>query len=171
MEDILKSLRDEGFVPEETVENEFKAITGKYICRVDAISHMQGQAKSTGDEYDFRAMNLQVVETLEGDKATNRFLKVSYSSDPKGLKKLLNDLFTAGIAIDANTDAELDEFLLTLKDKIVNVRCWIWSPEKDRNGNIIPQELRKTYQQTRIVKEFKVSKKSDSTANKADAPF
>jgi len=170
MQDVMKSLKEEGFTPEETQENEFTAITGKYVCRIDAISRLQGQSKTTGDDYDFRAMSLQVVETIEGDKANNRFLKCNYSSDAKGVKKLLNDMFTAGIKVDVATDAELDEFLMTLKDKTLNVRCWVWSPEKDRDGNAIPKEARKTFQQTRIVKQFK-EKKSDSTTSKADAPF
>jgi len=171
MEDIMKSLREEGFAPEETTENEFEPITGKYVCRIDSVSHLQGKAKSTGSDYDFRAMNLQVVEVIEGDKATNRFIKISYSSDTKGIKKLLNDLFTAGINVTAGSDAELDEFLMSLKDKTLNVRCWVWSPENDRNGNPIPSEARKSYQQTRVVKDAKAKKSESSTANKADTPF
>lgn len=169
MEDILKSLRAEGYQPEETDDNNFEPITGKYVCRIDGISRINGVSEKTGNKYDFRSMNLQVVEVIDGDKATNRFLKINYTSNAKGMKKLLNDMFTAGIEVNAQSDEELDEFLLTLKDKTVNVRCWVWTPENDREGNPIPEENRRSLQQIRIVKELKSKKSGSSTGS--NVPF
>jgi hypothetical protein len=170
MEDILKSLREEGYKP-ETVEDSgrFEPITGKYICRIDKAGRITGQSEKTGNEYDFRVINLQVAEIIDGDKATNRFLKMTYSTDAKGMKRLLNDLFTAGIEVTAQSDAELDAFLETLVDKTMNIRPWVWTPSEDRDGNPIPEEARKAYQQLRVIKEFKQSNKSASKSE--NVPF
>ena len=162
MEDVLKSLVDAGFKPEIVEEGGFEAITGKYICRIDKAGRMTGISEKSGNGYDFRTISLQVSEILDGDKATNRFLKLSYNPDANGTKRLLNDLFTAGIEITAKSDAELDEFLPTLTDKTMNIRAWVWTPEKDRDGNPIPEELRVPRQMLKVVKEFKSKGKSKS---------
>ena len=170
MNDILKSLIDAGFTPEIVEDtSDFTPITGKYICRIDSAGRVTGKSERTGNDYDFRSLNLQVVEIIEGDKATNRFLKINYNNDAEGIKKLLNDLFTADVKLGVSSDTELDEALPLIKDKTVNVRCWVWAPDKTREGNPIPEDQRKSYQQVRIVKEFKGKKKADTI--KSDAPF
>lgn len=173
MEDIIKSLNAEGFKPEENEDtSEFKPITGKYVCRIDSAGRVTGTSKTTGNPYDFRSVNIQVAEIIEGDKATNRFLKLRYNCDTDGTKRLLNDLFTAGIEVKASSDIELDEFLKSLKDNTLNVRCWVWTPDKDRDGNPIAEENRVPYQQIKIVKEFKGGNKSSSNKSKSDGvPF
>jgi len=72
----------------------------------------------------------------------------------------MNDMFTAGITLEAKSDAELDVALEGLKDKLVNVRCWVWVPDKDRNNNPIPEGDRKGRQQVKIVKEHGKGKAS-----------
>ena len=168
--DILKTLMEAGFQPEVVKdETDFQPITGKYICRIDSAGRVTGKSERTGNEYDFYSVSLQVAEIVDGDKATNRFLKINYNKDADGVKKMLNDLFTAGISLGVSSDKELDEALPMIKDKTMNIRCWVWTPEKDKNGNPIPEENRKAYQQTRVVKEFKGKKKADTI--KSNIPF
>lgn len=170
MEDILKAMVEAGFEPEIVEDSsDFSPITGKYVCRIDSAGRLQGVSKSTNKEYDFRSINIQVAEIIEGDKATNRFLKLTYNPDADGVKRLMNDLFTAGIKLEATSDAELDAALEGLKDKTMNIRCWVWTPVKDKSGNPIPEENRKAYQQIRVVKEFKGKKKADNI--KSNVPF
>jgi len=169
MEDILKSLVDAGFKPEVVEDGGFEAITGKYICRIDRAGRMTGISDKTSNEYDFRTINLQVAEIIDGDKATNRFLKLVYNPDTEGTKRLMNDLFTAGIEITAKSDAELDEFLPTLTDKTMNIRAWVWTPDKDREGNPIAEESRVARQMLKVVKEFKSKGKPKGKDN--SVPF
>lgn len=170
MEDILQSLHQAGFTP-EVIEDDtgFAPINGRYIARIDSAGRVGGTSPRTGKEYDFRTIKLQVVEVVDGDKATNRFLDIVYRIDEVGMKKLLNDLYTAGIELKATNDAELDEELPLLTDKTMNIRCWAWTPPNDKQGNLIPEEERKTYQQVKVVKEFKNKKKPDTV--KSDIPF
>lgn len=170
MDDILKSLIDAGFTPEVQEDDmDFKPITGKYICRIDSAGRVSGKSEKTGDDYDFRSVSLQVAEIVDGDKATNRFLKLNYNCDADGVKKLLNDLFTAGIDMAVKFDVELDEALPMLTDKTMNIRAWVWTPEKDRSGNLIPEEKRQSRQQLKVVKDFKGKKKAETA--KSEVPF
>lgn len=168
--DILKGLREAGYTP-EVIEDDlgFAPINGRYVARIDSAGRVGGTSKRTGKDYDFRTIKLQVVEVIDGDKAMNRRLDLVYNIDEEGTKKLLNDLFTSGIEITATTDEKLDIELPMLTDKTMNIRCWVWTPEQDRQGNAIPVEQRKAYQQTRVVKEFKGKKKADTV--KSNVPF
>ncbi len=167
-QDILQGLRNAGFNP-TPVEDDggFEPVTGKYVCRIDSAGRKTGEGKK--GHYDFRTIKLQVAEIVEGDVATNRFFDKVYNIDEEGTKKLLNDAFTANIELKATTDDELDTELPTLVDKTMNVRCWVWTPTKDRDGNEIAVENRTPYQQCKVVKEFKGKKKADSI--KSNIPF
>jgi hypothetical protein len=170
MEDILKSLVDAGFTPEVVEDtSDFSPITGKYVCRIDSAGRVSGKSERTGNEYDFYSVSIQVAEIIDGDKATNRFLKLNYNKDADGIKKLLNDLFTADIKLGVSSDKELEEALPLLKDKTMNIRAWVWTPTKDKAGNEIPEENRKAYQQLRVVKSFKGKAKSEAV--KSSVPF
>jgi hypothetical protein len=169
MSDILKDLLANGYMPEINKEDDFRPINGKYICRLDTAGRVKGESKKDGSPYDFYSVSVQVVEVVEGDKATNRFLKLRYNADTEGMKKLLNDLFTAGITADTSSQEAFDAALSGLKDNTLNIRAWVWSPEKDRDGNQIAEENRKEYQQLRVVNSFKG--KGKSTVAKSDIPF
>ncbi|CAK0755164.1 hypothetical protein CCP1ISM_50035 [Azospirillaceae bacterium] len=168
--DILQGLKNAGFTP-VPVEDDggFEPVTGKYVCRIDSAGRKQGTSERTGKEYDFRTIKLQVAEIIEGDKATNRFFDKAYNPDDEGVKALLNDLFTAGITITAKTDDELDAELSTLVDKTINIRTWVWTPDKDKDKNPIPVEDRVPRQMIKVVKDFKGKKKADSI--KSEIPF
>jgi hypothetical protein len=63
----------------------------------------------------------------------------------------------------------LDEFLPTLTDKTMNIRAWVWTPDKDRDGNPIAEEMRIPRQMLKVVKEFKSKGKSKGKDNQV--PF
>jgi hypothetical protein len=170
MEDILKALVESGFTPEVVEDtSDFSPITGKYVCRIDSAGRVSGKSERTGNEYDFYSVSIQVAEIIDGDKATNRFLKLNYNRDAAGIEKLLNDLFTADIKLGVSSDKELEEALPLLKDKTMNIRAWVWTPTKDKAGNEIPEENRKAYQQLRVVKAFKDKTKPATATSKV--PF
>ena len=168
--DILQGLKNAGFNP-TPVEDEggFEPVTGKYVVRIDSLGRKQGESKRTGEPYDFRSLKIQVCEIIDGDKATNRFFDKVYNVDEEGTKALLNDLFTGSIELKATTDAELDEELPTLKDKTLNIRAWVWTPDKAKDGTPIAVEDRVPRQMIKIVKEFKGKSKKDSI--KSEVPF
>lgn len=154
MGDILADLITQGYRPEENKEMGFEPVNGKYVCRIDSIGRVSGTSQRTGQPYDFYSCKAQVVEVVDGDKATNRFLQISYNNDGDGVKKMLNDLFTAGIEVGVKTQDELDAALAGLTDRTMNIRAWVWTPEKDREGNPIAEEDRIPRQQVRVVKTF-----------------
>lgn len=166
MDDIFKQLQESGFEPEiQEDDSDFKPVKGKYVCRIDSAGRMTGTSKKDGKPYDFRTIKIQVAEIIDGDKATNRFLQLNYTADIDGMKRLLNDLFTAGIDVKVESEIELDELLLTLKDKTMNVRAWVWKDRKNRDtGEPMPN-----LQMVKVVKEFKGKKKPDNI--KSDVPF
>ena len=170
MTDILKAMREAGFEPEVNQDSSgFEMINGSYVARIEEAGRKAGKSAKSGNDYDFRTIKLQVVEVIKGDKAMNRYLDMTYNLDEKGMKRLIGDLFTAGIECNATNDAELDELLTTLKDKTMNIRCWVWTPTKDREGNALAEEDRKSYQQIKVVKELKGAGKSGATSS--NVPF
>ncbi len=169
MGDIIEMLKAAGFEPEVNKEDGFKPLTGKFVVRIDTAGRIKGVSKKSNEPYDFYSVNTQVVEVIEGDKAVNRFIKLTYNPDEEGTKKLLNDLFTSGIKVEATNESELEEFLGTLKDRTMNIRAWVWTPDKDKAGNTIAEEDRKGFQQLKVVKEFKGKVKSDVASS--NVPF
>ena len=161
-EDFFGTLQD--YKPETNEDGIFNPITGRYVARIARLTHNIGVSTSTNEPYDFYALNLQVKEIIDGDKAVNRYLSKRYNNNPDGLKKLMNDLFTAGLEFDKTSRETFDLGLSGLVDKLLNIRCWVWTPEKDRAGNIIPEDERNPIQQFVIVKEFKGKKSSTGEA-------
>lgn len=144
------------YKPEEVKdEGDFKPLKGSYICRVSKLTHNMGTSTKDGNPYDFYSLNMQITETIDGDKGNNRYLNKRYQNTNEKLKALMNDLFTAGIAFETGSREAFDLSLVNAIDKQIRVRTWVWTPEKDRNGNIIPEEDRTPMQQMKIVKDFK----------------
>ena len=126
-EEDMMGLFEEGFAPtaNEDSSGGFKPIKGGYKARIDKLNRMTGVSDRTGNDYDFYSLKLQVTETLEGDSGNNRFLDKIYNADSTGRSKLANDLFTAGLSYNADSEASFDLSLEELKDKEVNVRAWV----------------------------------------------
>ena len=80
-----------------------KPVKGKYNARIVELKRLDGISK-TGNEYDFLSLKMQVTGTHSGDNASNRYMDKTYSmmdsewsTAEEDQRKLLNDLFTAGI--------------------------------------------------------------------------
>ena len=66
------------FQPEEVKdEGEFKPLKGSYICQVTKLTHNIGTSQTTGNTFDFYAMNMQITEVVDGDKGVGRYLTKS----------------------------------------------------------------------------------------------
>ena len=163
--DFFGELKD--YKPEEVKDDsEFKPLKGSYICRVAKLTHNIGVSQRDNSPYDFYSLNMQVTETIDGDKGNNRYLNKRYQNTNEGIKKLMNDLFTAGIPFETGSREAFDLSLTNAIDKQARVRAWAWTPEKKMSGEAIPEEDRVAIQQLKIVKDFKGKKVSS-----ADVPF
>lgn len=160
--DFFKDL--ESYQPElQKDEPDFRPIKGRYVCRIAKLQHNTGVSTTTNEPYDFYSMDLQIVETIEGDKGDKRYLKKRYGNTPEGLKKLWNDLFTAGIEFNKTSREDFDLSLPNTIDKTLKIRAWSWTPEKDRAGNILPEEDRTPLQSFVIVNDFAKGGKKKTT--------
>ena len=165
-DDFFGELKD--YKPEETKDEEFKPLKGSYVCRVARLTHNIGLSNATNEPFDFYSLNLQVAEVVEGDRGVGRYLTKRYQNTIEGLKKLWNDLFTAGIDFNKESRADFDLSLNNALDKEVKIRAWAWTPEKTRSGEVIPEDERTSIQQLRIIKDFKGKSK---TASSESIPF
>lgn len=158
LDDVLK-----GYIPVENEDDSgFKPFKGTYKASVSRL------ALDTHEQYGERyELELVVTETLDGDEANSRKLWRRYAKDEEGLKKLLNDLFTAGIEVPRGSEEEFNSNLGVALDKEVTLRAWSWLPEKKVDGTSIPEEERVPRQQFKIVS----SKKVKIKAKKAELPF
>ena len=169
MADILSDMKKAGYEPKENT-NEFAPVKGSYICRIDSAGRLQGNSKASGEPYDFRTINMQVAEVVGGDKATNRYLKLMYNPDERGVTRLMDDLFTAQIDTKAvNSDTELDSFLETLKDKTMCISAWKAPKMRKEGEEWVEVEPKEYVQKLKVLKEFK-NKGNPGTA-KSGVPF
>lgn len=155
MNELLQGLQ--GFTPQAVEDVDFEPIKGAYEARVDGITRKTGE--KDGRAYDFYSFNIQITNTIEGDKADNRFLNKTYNmilseyTNPQDeFKRLITDLFTCGISYDTSSPEALEASFAAAKDNTVKVRTWV---RTGKDGN--------KYQSMKFVKELKVkegSKKS-----------
>lgn len=172
-EEIMKNLKDSGFQPEIQEDGSFEPFTGKYVARITECGRKTGVSKNTGNAYDFISMKLEIVEHKEGAKAIGRRLDKIYSMDDKGMKALMNDLFTAGINnCNSSSEEEFGMFLSTLTDKLVNVSCWarpksVKDPTSGAWVEAVPKEMKQWF---KIVATLKLKAGGD-TAKTESVPF
>lgn len=173
-EEQLKKVKDlfgADFSPEAIEDNSVdfdKPIKGGYKARIVGLKRFQGESeKCEGGVYDMYSLNLQIVETIEGDPADNRYIGKTYSNTVgkyqedanEGRKKLMNDLFTGNVQYDvvreADTTADgvIEQIAPQIVDQVVTVRCY---PGKDKKKTVV-----------KIVKELKVkdSGKTETTSD------
>ena len=166
VDDFFQELKD--YKPEEVKdEGDFRPIKGSYIARVAKLTHNQGVSTKNNEPYDFYSLNMQITETIDGDKGNNRYLNKRYQNTNEKLKALMNDLFTAGIPFENGSREAFDLSLVNAIDKQVRLRAWVWTPDKDISGNFIAEDNRTPIQQMKIVKDFKNKGKTPSS----EVPF
>ncbi len=176
MEDVLEPLNpaDDFFgelmqyQPEEVKDDgDFKPLKGSYIARVAKLQHNIGVSTRDNSPYDFYSINMQITDTIDGQKGNNRYLNKRYQNTVEGVKKLMNDLFTAGIEFERGSREAFDLSMVNAIDKQVRLRAWTWTPEKTVGGQPIAEEDRVPIQQMKIVKDFKKTGKKAT----GEAPF
>lgn len=158
-EDVLKAY--------QPVENEdeggFEVLKGTYKCTVTKLG--LGETRDKRARYE---LELTVNEVKEGNGSPGRKLWRNYmKDDDKKVENLLNDLFTADIAIPKTSVAEFESSLMLAIDAEVTVKAWGWAPEKDMKGADIPPEDRKAQQMFKIVNPSKTKKSTKA----ASLPF
>lgn len=162
VDDFFQELKE--YKPVEVADdNAFKPLKGSYIVRIAKLTHNIGTSQKDGNPYDFYSLNMQVTETIEGDKGENRYLNKRYQNTNEKLKALMNDLFTAGISFETGDREAFDSSLANAIDKQMRVRAWTWSPDKKMNGEPIPEDERVALQMMKIVKDFKSKGKTPSS--------
>lgn len=133
-------------------EDDFPKLKGCYVCTITDIQRMEGTSEKTGEPYDFFGMKLTVNETIDGDKGENRRLDLTFNNDEKGLKRLADTLFSAGLGTDLSSQEAMDKTFTEAVGKQVNARTWIWHKEKGDSQSI------------KIVNEFKKKGKKAEVA-------
>ena len=162
--DFFSALTD--YKPEEVKdEGDFKPLKGSYIVRVAKLTHNIGVSTKDGNPYDFYALNMQITQTVDGDKGENRYLNKRYQNTPEKIKALMNDLYTAGIDFEKTSREAFDLSLSGAIDKQMRVRTWVWTPDKKVDGTPIAEDDRVAIQQMKIVSDFQKKGKSASSDN------
>lgn len=153
----LKELIGNDWKPVANVEG-FDILDGTYEIKVSGLRPKQNKESQEFDQYQ---LEITVVKTISGAKGEGRkFWKNYYKDNSDSIKDLLCDLFTMGVDLPTPDDWKEFEggFTLAIGAK-GTLRAWKWTPEKDRQGNLIPKEARVDKQQFKIVKKAKTGEK------------
>ena len=92
-------------------------------------------------------MEITLSETVSGNEGTGRKLwRTYYKDNQESVQNMVNDLFTSGITLDTTSEAAFEGSFENAIGKPVVVRCYGWTKEKDKDGNVVPKEERETVQ-------------------------
>ena len=117
--------------------DELKPLKGTYRAVIKEISV---QPPDQYREVACWRVNLQIAETLEGDRGNNRYLNKRYNKDEKGLQSFLNDMHTAGIEVPRDSVSALEASFPGLQDKTLLVRTWVGTIKKDKGVDLPESE-------------------------------
>ena len=142
---ITDKLRAAGFKPEVSTDGEREILVGQYKTKWATI---RKEAEDSGREY--LQSEWKVIEVIDGTFAGNskfpEFRRRYYLDDERDVKRLCNDAFTVGVSLDISSDEALVASTHQLIDKVTYIRGWKGTPDKDRAGNVIPEEERRSFQ-------------------------
>jgi len=155
LEDVLK-----GYEPEENVDSQiFEILQGRYMTAITKL------ALEVHDEYGERyQLELTVNEVLKGNGTPGRKFWKTYKKDDDGLKRLMRDLFTAGIDYKRGSVDDFESTFGVLLDAPVLVSARGWKPDKKMDGTPIPEEQQ-------AVKQVAVIVSQKTKAATAKTPF
>ena len=104
------------------IKNEEKAETGFLV-----------RTWQDGNESRRFQITVDVTDVLKGNGNPGRRLWMRYNEDEKGIQRLVNDLFTAGILdkVDRTSIESLKTTLPNLAGQAMYVRAWGWKREGD----------------------------------------
>lgn len=173
---LVDTLKAEGWTPTPNQDGTFEVLKGHYRTSCQVLR----KEPATETKEARIVCQLYVEEVLEGThvdttvplEKRRRFFSY-YNLDADGLKKLLNDTFTAGVTLDTTSDEALEASFANAIGQPVYVRAWGWTPDKDRQGNLIPESERQARQQFVIKSQTAALKDvAKGTKKKAgDTPF
>lgn len=149
----LKSLLGDDWQPTANIEG-FDVLDGTYAVTVVSLRPKENKQTKEMDQYQ---LELKVVQTISGTKAEGRkFWKTYYKDNADSMKDMLCDLFTMSVTLPTPDDWGTFEagFHAAIGAK-GTLRAWKWTPEKDKQGNLIPVDQRVPRQQSKIIKQAK----------------
>lgn len=134
------------------------------------VNHLR-LSKNRDGVFDRYELELETVAVIEGDiRVGKRFWRRYFKDNEESVKDLVNDMFTAGIDLELQGDQSVFEASFDKAiGKPVIVRAWGWTPEKDKQGNILPADQRKPIQQ--FVIKHKAGVKAGKGGKGSPAPF
>ena len=163
---MTPELNDDGFdtlkgIYRVVIKNEEKAETGFMITTF-----------SNGDKSQRFQITADVVDVLKCNGSAGRRVWLRYNEDEKGVKKLINDLFTAGLLdkVDRSSVKQLKATLPDLVGSVSFLKLRGWTPTKTRDGQEIAESDRKTLQQGNFITEKEATKQA-SVKKDGDTPF
>ena len=155
LDDFLKAAKAVG-------NDEVRPVKGTYRTVVKEVSLMEPSEYRKNQHY---RLNLQVADTLEGDKAPNRYFSKRYDKDEKGLQAFLNDMHTAGIEVPRDSVSALEASFAGLVDKTILIRTWVGTIKKDRESGLeLPEDQWKEIQNFTITSEKRNKKLVDKSS-------
>ena len=171
---IADRLKEQGFKPESNVDGEWKPYNGTYRCLFKTLRadyDEKNQGAYVQGEWD-------IEEVLTGDmKRDSKFpafrrryyFDFDNPSDDQleNAKDLANDVFTAtGKEIDLTDKLHFIASAEPIIGQEAYIRAWGFTFEKDKAGNVIPEDQRKQIQSFVVQKKAVAEKKrsADSIA-------
>lgn len=113
----------------------FDVLTGIYRCVVKQEEKAETGfiIKTWADGNESRQFQIcaDVVDVLQGNGNSGRRFWMRYNEDEKGLKRLINDLFTADLLdkVDRTSTEALKTTLPQIVGAVIYVRGWGWTKE------------------------------------------
>ena len=172
---LVDDLKAAGYKPEVNSGADFEPLNGVYetVCRV-----LRTEPGKDGRE-DQWMIQLYITRVFKGthvdtqvEEAKRRRLTRWYSKDTDGLKRLVNDCFTAGVTLSLESDEAVEASFEKAIGVTFFVRAWSSTPTKDKEGNVVPEQERRTFQNFVVLTEKDAEKAASKVAKKAGvAPF
>jgi hypothetical protein len=154
-DDILK-----GYTPQENDDDKgFDILKGKYKTKLNFLKKDYPKDDVNQLKPKYR-MELEVVEDIEGDKGMKRKFWKSYDlHDDEKMKKLLNDLHTAGLDLPKGSKEDFESAFPIIKDALVFVRAYGFTPATRKDGSPNDSEPKERIQVSVIYNPAKVKAK------------
>ena len=125
-----------------SVDTGFDNLIGLYKTVIKALTVCQPNQYEPNEHYK---LELEIVEVLDGNGSPGRTLLRNYDKTSEvEVKKLLNELFTAGLSLKTDSVEALEESMTRMPGATVYVRAWefkkddgnmaqYWAPKAEKN--------------------------------------
>ena len=163
---LVDALKQSGFKPEKSTEGEFQPFDGVYATQFVKAEDMPANDKGGRS----LRVEFKITETLAGKDSHSNFSEFKkylalegdkVADKKKGLPWIINALFTAGVEVSGNTDAELIESIQGALGTTIYVRAYGFKPD----------DAEKAIQMFVVMKEDKAIKKAEELKKKQGHPL